>query len=147
MYTCAVFDNYAGRFFTSLLHAEKMCDNSIKKTVSVVNDNIIKHILCEDIHSLQSLLELKVMDRIIRYFSDSLDMELEKLEPGLVNVHQKIQTDLGEKDEVFQVRYLLNAEYWECECKIQYMIGIPCAHLIKILKSSEIRGSLRYYIN
>lgn len=46
---------------------------------------------------------------------------------------------------IYTVRYSLSSGCWYCNCRFIYASGLPCAHLIKIIR--KFRGSLAYYIN
>lgn len=66
--TCTIFDSYAGRFFFTLLHTECILQRNMER-VTIINDNIIKHIAMRDIHELQNKLEVYVMEKLVGYFN------------------------------------------------------------------------------
>lgn len=91
--TCTRFDSYAGTFFFTLLHTERILRRNIQK-VTVINDNIIKHIAEKDIHDLQDKLEVRVMERLLQLFSSALNLDVEEIVPGVMLV--KTGVDLVE---------------------------------------------------
>ena len=45
----------------------------------------------------------------------------------------------------FKVEYVAWKQCWVCECNSVYKTGMPCSHLIKVIRKFE--GSIGYYIN
>jgi hypothetical protein len=46
---------------------------------------------------------------------------------------------------IYCVKFCLEDYCWKCNCGFLYATGIPCSHLIKMIR--KFRGSLTYYIN
>lgn len=43
------------------------------------------------------------------------------------------------------VKFNIEKNCWECNCLLQFWIGLPCPHIIRLLILYE--GSINYYIN
>jgi hypothetical protein len=48
-------------------------------------------------------------------------------------------------NNTYDVTYDLGSGCWHCSCTLIYWSGLPCEHLIKIVR--YFRGSISYYIN
>lgn len=148
--TCTVFETLTGRFFFTLLHFEKILQRLLDK-VTVINQGLIKHIQFNEIHMLTVRIENQIMERLVKYFIDSLneDMMLESKDKHSLKYElyfQKAEKSSGPKPRYY-LNYSLAHLRWECSCLIQYRVGLPCCHIIKVLREQIGGGSLEYYIN
>ena len=43
---------------------------------------------------------------------------------------------------IYYVRFSLQFQHWDCSCRLQYINGLPCCHIIRVLREKDINGSL-----
>ena len=51
----------------------------------------------------------------------------------------------GGPDQKYILNYDIPNETWRCSCRLIYWSGLPCHHLIKVVR--RFKGSISYYIN
>ena len=62
-----------------------------------------------------------------------------------LNLYLIQNTGLNMKTFIYTVSYSLADQCWKCNCNLIFWSGLPCTHLIKVLRLC--RGSITYYIN
>lgn len=107
--------------------------------VTIINAGTLKHYSAE-INGLQNQLETKIMDFLVRNYSDAKDCRRELINALNFKVYDRDANS-------FMVTFSIEYDHWECECNHLPLIGLPCSHIISVLSDANIQGAILYYIN
>lgn len=87
-------------------------------------------------------MEHLAYDQIRKYYEVSMEESLTKLADPLA---VEVPYSKYDRPYLFRVRYCLWKGCWVCECHAIYKTGMPCSHLVKVVR--HFGGCTGYYIN
>lgn len=95
-----------------------------------------------EIIGLATKLEHLAFEQIRQYYEESRDLTvLLSKDPTCVS----IPYTKYEREYSYQLMYSVKDGCWRCECKNNFRTGMPCSHLVKVVR--HFGGCIGYYIN
>lgn len=110
--------------------------------LNFMNPELLRHILDDEILVLSNYLEHLALEQIRQYYEESRMFSIEKGKSPLIRY---IPYTKYERKYKFNLMYDLASECWRCECKNNFRTGMPCSHIVKVVR--ENGGCVGYYIN
>lgn len=80
-------------------------------------------------------------DQIRQYYEISMETNIKIID----NLNVQVPFIKYDRSYFFKLRFDLTKNCWICECNAIYKTGMPCSHLVKVIRNFE--GCVGYYIN
>lgn len=131
-----------GRLIYFVLRVEKRLNNRMA-VLNYIHPELITYINDPEVVRLSNYLECLTYEQIRQYYEES--REFRSVEPGTSPVHRYVRYMKYEREYRFTLMYDIKYGCWRCECKNNFRTGMPCAHIVRVVR--ENNGCIGYYIN
>lgn len=140
-----------GFFFQQGLQLQQMLLSRIRNGYQIISGKQLKNmgiVVTDQIKYLSIRLQRKLYNKLLTMYKAAVKhiKIIGMSRDGLYyEVAFKPQRVVAHKTYIYTLKYDIESECWRCNCGFIYQSGIPCAHIIKMIR--KFRGSIVYYIN
>lgn len=131
-----------GRLIYFVLRVEKRLNNRMA-VLNYMHPELMKFIDDSEVINLSNYLEHFAFEQIRQYYEESRELSL--IENGTGPNLRSIPFVKYERKYRYNLMYDLKYGCWRCGCKNNFRTGMPCAHIVRVVR--EYGGCIGYYIN
>lgn len=130
-----------GKLVFCVLNIEKKMISRMENLYQI-NPELVRNVQDEEVLELQYYMEHLAYEQIKKNHEVSLELnQLTAIDETTVQVSY----EKYDRRYAFTVKFDLARNFWVCECKSIYKTGIPCTHLMKVIR--KFGGLVGFYIN